>query len=159
MLSGIAAKTICSSPHTSNSIAAFQWAMNPDGNPATIDDMPDAISNSWYDPNVTNECTGIYKTTLDAVEAAGIAVVFSAGNSGPGASTITKPKNINTNEVNVFCVGAIDAALYSGGNNNPIVQLFKPRSISLWWNRFTFNQTRSFRSWCKRSLFRNCNRV
>lgn len=26
----IAARTICSSPHTSNSIAAFQWAMNPD---------------------------------------------------------------------------------------------------------------------------------
>ncbi|WP_337871971.1 S8 family serine peptidase [Ignavibacterium sp.] len=116
----IAAKTICSSPHTSNSIAAFQWAMNPDGNPLTIDDMPDAISNSWFDPDVTNECTGIYKTTLDAVEAAGIAVVFSAGNAGPGASTITKPKNINTNEVNVFCTAAIDAVLYSGGNNNPI---------------------------------------
>ena len=116
----IAAKTICTSPHTSNSVAAFQWAMNPDGNPGTITDMPDAISCSWYDPDVTNECSGIYKTTLDAVEASGIAVVFSAGNNGPSASTITKPKNINTNEVNVFCVAAIDAALYSGGNTNPI---------------------------------------
>ncbi len=116
----IAAKTICSSPHTSNSIAAFQWAMNPDGNPSTITDMPDAISCSWYDPNTTNECSGLYKQTLDAVEASGIAVVFSAGNNGPNASTITMPKNINTNEVNVFAVGAIDATLYSGGNNNPI---------------------------------------
>jgi subtilisin family serine protease len=116
----IAAKTICTSPHTSNSVAAFQWAMNPDGNPGTITDMPDAISCSWFDPDVTNECSGIYKTTLDAVEASGIAVVFSAGNNGPSASTITKPKNINTNEVNVFCVAAIDAALYSGGNTNPI---------------------------------------
>jgi len=104
----IAAKTICSSPHTSKSIAAFQWAMNPDGNPNTINDMPDVISNSWYDPNATDECTGIYKTTFDAVEAAGIAIVFSAGNNGPGASTITKPKNINTNEVNVFAVGNIN---------------------------------------------------
>ncbi|MEP0860917.1 MAG: S8 family serine peptidase, partial [Ignavibacterium sp.] len=126
----IAAKTICSSPHTSNSIAAFQWAMNPDGNPSTIDDMPDAISNSWYDPDVTNECSGIYKTTLDAVEAAGIAVVFSAGNSGPGASTITKPKNINTNEVNVFCVAAIDAVSYNGGNNNPVAS-FSSRGPSV----------------------------
>ncbi|BDQ01796.1 S8 family serine peptidase [Ignavibacterium sp.] len=126
----IAAKTICSSPHTSNSVAAFQWAMNPDGNPATIDDMPDAISNSWYDPSVTNECSGIYKTTLDAVETAGIAVVFSAGNSGPGASTITKPKNINTNEVNVFCVAAIDAVSYNGGNNNPIAS-FSSRGPSV----------------------------
>lgn len=104
----IAAKTICSSPHTSKSIAAFQWAMNPDGNPNTINDMPDVISNSWYDPNATDECTGIYKQTFDAVEAAGIAIVFSAGNNGPGSSTITKPKNINTNEVNVFCVGNIN---------------------------------------------------
>lgn len=104
----IAAKTICSSPHTSKSIAAFQWAMNPDGNPNTINDMPDVISNSWYDPNATDECTGIYKTTFDALEAAGIAIVFSAGNNGPSSSTITKPKNINTNEVNVFAVGNIN---------------------------------------------------
>jgi len=105
----IAAKTICSSPHTSKSISAFQWAMNPDGNPTTIHDMPDVINNSWYDPNSTStQCTGIYKTTLDAVEAAGIAVVFSAGNQGPNPSTITSPKNINTNEVNVFCVGNIN---------------------------------------------------
>jgi subtilisin family serine protease len=116
----IAAKTICSSPHTTNSIAAFQWAVNPDGNPSTITDMPDAISNSWYDPSTTNECSGIYKTTMDAIEAAGIAVVFSAGNNGPGASTITKPKNINTDEANVFCVANINGASYLSGNLNPI---------------------------------------
>ena len=107
----IAARTICSSPHTSNSIAAFQWAMNPDSNSSTTSDMPDAIGNSWYDPDVTNECSGIYKTTLDALEAAGLAIVFSCGNSGSGASTITKPKNINTNLVNAFSVGNIN------GNN------------------------------------------
>jgi len=116
----IAAKTICSSPHTSNSIAAFQWALNPDGNPSTTNDMPDVISNSWYDPDVTNECSGIYKTTFDALEAAGIAVVFSAGNNGPGVSTITKPKNINTNPVNVFCVANINGASWLGGSNDPI---------------------------------------
>jgi subtilisin family serine protease len=128
----IAAKTICSSPHTSNSIAAFQWAMDPDGNPSTIDDMPDAISCSWWDPNVTNQCdpSNIYKTTLDAVEASGIAVVFSAGNSGPGSSSITQPKNINTNEVNIFSVGAIDGASYLGGNNNPIAS-FSSRGPSV----------------------------
>ncbi len=116
----IAAKGICTSPATSNCVAAFQWAMSPDGNPATISDMPDVISNSWYDPDVTDECSGIYKATLDAVEAVGIAVCFSAGNNGPGASTCTKPKNINTDEVNVFSVGAIDGALWLAGNTNPI---------------------------------------
>ena len=116
----IAAKTICTSPHTSNSIAAFQWSLNPDGNPSTINDMPDAINNSWYDPDITDECSGIYKTTFDALEAAGIAVVFSAGNAGPNAYTITKPKNINTNPVNVFCTANINGTSYLGGNNNPI---------------------------------------
>ncbi len=116
----IAAKTICTSPHTSNSVAAFQWAINPDGNATTITDMPDAIGNSWYDPNVSDECTGIYKTTLDAVEAAGIAVVFSAGNGGPGVSTITKPKNLSTTEVNVFSVANIVGSTYLGGSNDPI---------------------------------------
>jgi subtilisin family serine protease len=126
----IAAKTICTSPHTSNTIAAFQWSMNPDGDPLTITDMPDAINNSWYDPSVSDECSGIYKTTLDAVEAAGIAVVFSAGNSGPGTSTITKPKNINTNNVNVMCTAAIDGAAYLGGNTNPIAS-FSSRGPSV----------------------------
>jgi len=126
----IAAKTICSSPHTSNSVAAFQWAIDPDGNPATITDMPDVINNSWYDPDITDECSGIYKTTLDAVEAAGIAVVFSAGNNGSGASTITKPKNINTNNVNVMCTAAIDGNAYIGGNTNPIAD-FSSRGPSL----------------------------
>ncbi|MBZ0199094.1 MAG: S8 family serine peptidase [Ignavibacteriaceae bacterium] len=116
----IAAKTICTSPHTSNSVAAFQWSISPDGDPNTISDMPASISNSWYDPDVTNECSSIYKTTLDAVEAAGIGVVFSAGNSGPGSTTITKPKNINTDEVNIWATGAIDGVSYLGGSTNPI---------------------------------------
>ncbi len=115
----IAAKTICSSPHTSNSVAAFQWSINPDGDPNTTSDMPASINNSWYDPNVSNECTSIYKTTMDAVEAAGIGVVFSAGNSGPGTSTITSPKNINTDEVTIWSTAAIDGASYLGGSTNP----------------------------------------
>jgi subtilisin family serine protease len=104
----IAAKTICTSPHTSNSIAAFQWAMDPDGNPGTITDMPDAIGNSWYDPSATDCGTSVYKPVFDAVEAAGIAIVFSCGNAGPGASSITIPKNINTTLVNVFSVGNLN---------------------------------------------------
>ncbi len=72
-------------------------------------DMPDVISCSWRDPSATDECTNsIYRTTLTAVEAAGIAVVFSAGNSGPGASSITPPKNINIDSVNTFSVGNVN---------------------------------------------------
>ena len=131
----IASNTLCTGG-TSANISAFQWAMNPDGNPSTTTDMPDAIGNSWYDPDITDECTGIYKTTFDALEAAGIAVVFSAGNAGSGVSTITKPKNINTDETNVFCVANIQGSLWLAGNNDPISQFFKPWSISMRRHRF-----------------------
>lgn len=97
-----------SASYPSMNIAAYQWAMDPDTNAATMN-MPDVINCSWRDPTVTDECTtSIYRTTLTAVEAAGIAVVFSAGNSGPSASTVTPPKNISIDSVNVFCVGNLD---------------------------------------------------
>ncbi|MCX7878935.1 MAG: S8 family serine peptidase, partial [Ignavibacteria bacterium] len=106
----IAARTICSGNSTNNHMYAFQWAMNPDSNVNTTNDMPDAVNCSWHDPSqpVGGDCTGIYVSVLAAMEAAGIAVVFSAGNSGPGASTITRPKNMNANLVRVFCVGNIN---------------------------------------------------
>ncbi|NUQ42537.1 MAG: S8 family serine peptidase, partial [Calditrichaceae bacterium] len=112
----IAAKTLCAGTHTSASIAAFQWAMDPDGNPGTTDDMPVGIGNSWYDPNIPsasqcNPAQNPYINVLTAVEAAGIAVVFSAGNSGPSASSITSPKNVNIDEVHFWATGAVD------GNN------------------------------------------
>jgi len=89
-------------------IQAFQWAMDPDGNPATIADVPDAIGCSWWDPNGGVCASNIYINVLDALEAAGIAVIFSAGNSGPGTSTITRPKNTNTTLVNFWATGALN---------------------------------------------------
>lgn len=94
---------------TEDNVAAFQWALDPDGNPGTIDDMPDAINNSWYDPSLdTLDCISIYVPILEALEASGIAVVFSAGNEGPGSGTITPPHNINLTLVNCFTIGALD---------------------------------------------------
>ncbi|MBE2281275.1 MAG: S8 family serine peptidase, partial [Ignavibacteriaceae bacterium] len=116
----MAAKTICSGNSTSNHYAAFQWAMDPDGNPNTTTDMPIAINCSWHDPTTTNQCNGQYLTVFQNVEAAGIAVIFSAGNAGPNPSTITMPKNINTNLVNIMSVANIDGAQWLNGNNNPI---------------------------------------
>lgn len=88
--------------------AAFQWALNPDNDTTTSLDVPDVINNSWGGSQGTGQCNGSYVPIFNALEAAGVAVVFSAGNSGPNVSTITSPKNINTNEVNVFCVGNIN---------------------------------------------------
>jgi len=108
----IAAKTICAGNGTSNHMSAWQWAMNPDSNVNTITDMPDGIGNSWHDPTgvpTGGDCTStIYLNALASMEAAGIAIVFSCGNSGPSASTITRPKNINVTLINSFSVGNIN---------------------------------------------------
>jgi subtilisin-like proprotein convertase family protein len=106
----IAAKTICSGNSTNNHMAAFQWALNPDSNINTNNDIPDAINCSWHDPTqpLGGDCTGIYVPVLASLEAVGIAVTFSCGNAGPGTSTITRPKNMNANLVRAFCVGNIN---------------------------------------------------
>lgn len=92
-----------------DNLGAFEWALDPDGNPETTNDIPDVINNSWYDPEVgANECYSAYEPLLRALELAGVAVVFSAGNEGPEAGTITPPHNININIVNSFTVGALN---------------------------------------------------
>ena len=97
---------------SSTFIQQFQWALNPDGNLATTDDIPDVINCSWGSAAGgmgTAQCTGAFVGILNTLETAGVAVVFSAGNDGPNAQTITDPKNINTSLVNTFTVGNLDA--------------------------------------------------
>jgi hypothetical protein len=105
----IAAKRGCSGNYEFFAITAMQWALNPDSNVNTPD-QPDAINCSWQIFNLANECTGTYVTAFNTMEAAGVAMVFAAGNNGPGTQTITSPSNINTNLVNNFCVGAVDGS-------------------------------------------------
>lgn len=94
---------------TADNIGAFEWAVDPDGNENTTDDMPDVINNSWYDPSLNElDCYSIYVPILQTLELVGVAVVFSAGNEGPDPGTITQPHNININEVNTFTVGALN---------------------------------------------------
>jgi len=96
---------------TADNIGAFEWAIDPDGDFETDEDRPVVINNSWRDPSIADEeCTSSnpYPVILDNLEAAGIAVVFSAGNSGPGDTTITPPHNYNSGLVNAFTVGALN---------------------------------------------------
>lgn len=90
---------------------AFEWTFDPDGNPSTTSDIPDVINNSWgYDvPTDTELCTSYASEMFSAIQAAGIAGVFSAGNEGPNPSTISIPHHIATGLVNSFTVGAINA--------------------------------------------------
>lgn len=91
-------------------MGAFEWALNPDGDINTTDDIPDVINNSWRwrdDPD-TVQCAGMVVNLMNAVEAAGIANIFSGGNSGPSNTTVNAPQRINTSEVNTFSVGSVN---------------------------------------------------
>ena len=102
--------TVQALPPIVNMIDAFQWALNPDNDTSTTEDVPDVINNSWrwYDGNDTIHCQGFVVNLMNAIEAAGIANVFSGGNSGPSNSSVNSPQRINTSEVNTFCVGSVN---------------------------------------------------
>lgn len=90
-------------------LAAFDWALNPDGDVNTINDVPDVICNSWGVPKgVFSDCDGTFWTAIDNVEAAGIVTVFAAGNEGPDSGTIRNPADRAGSPTNALSVGAVD---------------------------------------------------
>jgi subtilisin family serine protease len=60
---------------TSNALQAFEWMLDPDGNPETFADVPRVISNSWGLPAGSNSCSDVFSSAIDNCEAAGTAVV------------------------------------------------------------------------------------
>jgi len=83
--------------------AGFQWLLDPDGDSST-DDAPDAVNASWGYPDLVGQCFTEFQPDVQALKAAGIAVVFSAGNSGPAYDTSESPANYAES----MSVGALD---------------------------------------------------
>ena len=98
-------------PPIEDMITSFEWALNPDGDTSTDYDVPDVINNSWrwYNEIDTFQCSGYAVELMNVIETAGIANIFSAGNNGPDNDGVRSPQRINTNLVNTFCVGSINA--------------------------------------------------
>jgi bacillopeptidase F len=97
-------------------VTAFEWFADPDGNPGTIDDVPDVVQNSWginegfgYD---YTDCDSRWWAAIDNCEAAGVVVTFSAGNEGPGGTSLRSPADRATTPYNVFSIGAVDTTNY-----------------------------------------------
>lgn len=84
----LVARAIGSGASISTLLQAMDWMCDPDGNPAT-DDAPRLASCSWH--SGSGDQSAFYEALASWV-ALGIFPCFSAGNSGPGASTITHPK-------------------------------------------------------------------
>ncbi len=93
----------------SDAMAAFQWMIDPDGNPATDFDVPHVCANGWglltahgYPP-----CDQDFWQFLDACESAGIVILFSAGSEG--TSGLRRPADRATDDYRTLAVGTIDS--------------------------------------------------
>ncbi|OGC93468.1 MAG: hypothetical protein A2W25_05635 [candidate division Zixibacteria bacterium RBG_16_53_22] len=108
-----------------DALLSFQWIADPDENPGTVWDVPDVCSNSWgvttghgYPP-----CDETFWVVLDGCEAAGVVVVFAAGNES--FEGLRRPADRATTDYMNFAVGAVD-----GNNANMPIADFSSRGPS-----------------------------
>jgi hypothetical protein len=109
-------------------LKGLQWATDPDGDPETVNDVPDVINASFGLSEVdslgqvqdTGLCDDVFDDAIDATQAAGAILVFSAGNffsADPG--DITSPAS----SPDAFGVGAVfndgQIAPFSGRGPSP----------------------------------------
>ncbi len=104
-------------------LLAFEWLLDPDGDIETFDDVPRVISNSWgFAAGTIVPCYNIFDIAVDNCEAAGSAVIWAAGNEGPGAETIRVPADRATTPFNSLSVGAFDLltdSVWSSSSRGP----------------------------------------
>ncbi len=89
-------------------IDALEWFADPDGDPGTTDEVPDVVQNSWgVNENFGyNDCDSRWWTAIDACEAAGVVLTWSAGNEGPGGTSLRSPADRADTPYNCFSVGS-----------------------------------------------------
>ncbi|MGZ5198625.1 MAG: Ig-like domain-containing protein [Telluria sp.] len=93
---------------------AFQWLLDPDGDPATVD-APDVVNASWgLTGGTLGACNMEFNDDIVALNSAGVAVVFSAGNDGPDPATAASPA---ANPA-AFAVGSVGADLTVAGTSS-----------------------------------------
>jgi subtilisin family serine protease len=119
---------------TSNVLSAFQWALAPAGDAANA---PDVVNNSW-EIDSPNTCDTSFQAAILVLKAAGIEVVFAAGDADfppAGPSSSVSPAN----NAGVFAVGATNIgdviAPYSALGPSP---LFAPPTPDAGCNGGTF---------------------
>ncbi|NUO18509.1 S8 family serine peptidase [bacterium] len=96
-------------PFDNDIIADYQWFADPDGNPGSLDDVPDVIQNSWgvFTGLGYAQCFDLWNTVILNCEAAGPVITWSAGNES--TSGLRSPAIYSINAYQIFSVGAVDA--------------------------------------------------
>ena len=84
-------------------LLSMQWMLDPDGDPTTNWDVPGLCSNSWG-LHAVPPCDETFWTCIDACEAAGIVMLFSAGTD-----TLWSPGDRATDDYRNCAMGAVNA--------------------------------------------------
>jgi subtilisin family serine protease len=98
----------------SDAILSFQWIADPDGDPSTSFDVPHTCSNSWglMTGHGYPDCDQTFWSFIDNAEAAGVIVLFSAGNEG--SSGLRRPGDRAYDDYRTMAVAAVDP--YNGNS-------------------------------------------
>lgn len=107
-------------------LQAFQWVLQPAGDAANA---PDVVNNSWT-AGLQNTCDTTFEAAISNLRAAGIEVVFAAGNV-PLPPAAANSSFSPSNNADVFAVGATD-------NNNAIA------NFSAWGPSACLDRTTNF---------------
>ena len=91
-----------------DAMLALQWVVDPDGDPDTVFDVPQICSNAWglTSSHGYPECDQLFWSFLDNAQAAGVLMLFAAGNEG--VVGLRRPADRATDAYRSFAVGAID---------------------------------------------------
>lgn len=107
----IAANSIIGGGLNSKVLTTMQWLADPDGNPNTVDDVPDVANHSWgvHQGFGYPDCYSGWWEAIDASEAAGVIHVWATGNEGPSAGSVRSPADRATTPYDSFSVGSTNA--------------------------------------------------
>jgi subtilisin family serine protease len=94
-------------------VDAFQWFADPDGDPETMEDLPDVVSNNW---GVSvgfgyPQCYDFWNAVIQNCEAAGPVITWAAGAEGP-SGILRSPAIFSLSAEQIFAVGSVDASNY-----------------------------------------------
>ena len=98
--------------------AAFQWVLDPDGNPAT-DDYPDIVQNSWGLAGTQGACANPFTAELAAIDAFGIDLVFAVGNEGPSGPSSYLTPAFDSHVISVGAVQQADNSIWFPSSRGP----------------------------------------
>jgi len=111
----------------SDVLVSLAFMADPDGDPGTTDDVPDVIQNSWgINENFSSDppyvdCDSRWWDGIDALEAAGCVITWSAGNEGTsGLRSPARPRDLPVQRL----LGGLHPAFASIHHQ----QLLQPRS-------------------------------